>query len=46
MVVARTLADGNSGDVKPKVVPKEICKTKGHTVCAHCDDETDIWLNV
>jgi ribosomal protein S14 len=46
MVVTCTLADELQENVKPKVVPEQEGKTRGHAVCSHCGGEADVHIRI
>ncbi len=46
MVVTCSLEEHQVKTTAPKIVPKEMGKTKGQGVCSHCGNEADIWLDV
>jgi hypothetical protein len=46
MMITCTLAEDLPQEAAPAVVPEVQGKTKVHSVCSHCGNEADIWLNI
>jgi hypothetical protein len=46
MEVTCSLQEEIPEEKTPKIVSKDIGKTKGHAVCSQCGGEADIWLDV
>jgi hypothetical protein len=46
MMITCTLEEDLPQEAAPAVVPEAQGKTKGHSVCRHCGNEADIWLDV
>jgi len=46
MMITCTLEEDLPQQAAPAVVSEVEGNTKGHSVCSHCGNEADIWLNV
>jgi hypothetical protein len=46
MVITCNLEEELPENTRPSVVTEADGKTKGHSVCSHCGNEADIWLDV
>jgi hypothetical protein len=46
MMITCALEEELPPQAAPAVVPEAEGRTKGDSVCSHCGNEADIWLNV